>query len=128
MRYKTICDNFLFQKTYAAGRKSSKRLLSVYALTDKRAALLKKQNPQKEKINRVGITVSKKIGNAVVRSRARRIIRESYRLLEKRYGSDMKKGKLLVFVAKDSIRGKKTGDVLAQMEEALRELELLPEE
>ena len=34
------------------------------------------------KNNRIGITTSKKIGKAVARNRARRVIKESYRLLE----------------------------------------------
>ena len=35
--------------------------------------------------NRVGITVSKKLGHAVVRNRARRRIREVYRLNERKF-------------------------------------------
>lgn len=36
----------------------------------------------KLKMNRIGITTSKKIGKAVERNRARRIIREAYRQIE----------------------------------------------
>ena len=36
-------------------------------------------------INRVGITVSKKLGKAVVRNRVRRRIREAYRLNEEKF-------------------------------------------
>ena len=36
-------------------------------------------------LNRVGITVSKKLGHAVVRNRTRRRIREIYRLNEERF-------------------------------------------
>lgn len=43
--------------------------------------------PNRTGINRVGITVSKKLGKAVVRNRVRRRIREAYRLNEERFES-----------------------------------------
>lgn len=42
-----------------------------------------RRNGRKE--NRIGISTSKKIGNAVDRSRARRVIRQAYRENEKRF-------------------------------------------
>ena len=41
--------------------------------------------PNKLTINRVGITVSKKLGHAVVRNRVRRRLREVYRLNEEQF-------------------------------------------
>ena len=41
--------------------------------------------PNKLTINRVGITVSKKLGHAVVRNRVRRRLREVYRLNEAQF-------------------------------------------
>lgn len=76
----------------------------------------------KEKYNRIGITVSKKLGNAVFRSRAKRIIREALRQTEREM--PLKKGNLLVFVARMSIAGKKTGDVKQDMVRCFRELDL----
>ena len=38
--------------------------------------------PTRRHVNRLGIVTSKKIGNAVRRSRARRVIREAFRQLE----------------------------------------------
>ncbi len=39
--------------------------------------------------NRLGISVSKKVGNSVVRHRITRLVRESYRLNEKRFNSGL---------------------------------------
>jgi len=54
-------------------------------------------------VNRLGITASKKIGGAVQRNRARRIIKEAYRLTEPR----LNKGFDIVIVArKKAVYGK----------------------
>lgn len=52
--------------------------------------------PNEREKTRVGITVSKKIGNSVTRNRVKRIYREVCRLKEK----DMKNGYDLVIVAR----------------------------
>lgn len=58
-----------FQSVYRNGRSLANRYLVVY---------VKKRDDDGE--NRVGISVSKKVGNSVVRHRIKRLIRESYRL------------------------------------------------
>ena len=50
----------------------------------------------REGINRVGITVSKKLGHAVVRNRSRRRLREVYRLNQE----NLKKGYDIILVAR----------------------------
>ena len=40
-------------------------------------------------INRLGISVSKKVGNSVVRHRIARLVRESYRLNEEKFNSGL---------------------------------------
>ena len=37
-------------------------------------------------INRLGISVSKKVGNSVVRHRIRRLVKEAYRINEEKFG------------------------------------------
>ena len=51
--------------------------------------------------NRLGISVSKKVGNSVVRHRIKRLIKESYRLNESKF----KSGYDIVIVARTNAKG-----------------------
>ena len=62
-----------FQIVYRSGKSYANRLLVMYVL---------KNGLEK---NRLGISVSKKVGNSIVRHRLTRLIRESYRLQEDRF-------------------------------------------
>ena len=66
-----------FQRVYSEGKSYANRYLVLYVL----------QN-QTER-NRLGISVSKKVGNSVVRHRMARLIRESYRLQEDMFNSGL---------------------------------------
>ena len=57
--------------------------------------------------NRLGISVSKKVGNSVVRHRVTRLIRESYRLNEAR----LLQGYDIVVVARANAKGKDYFDI-----------------
>ncbi len=57
--------------------------------------------------SRIGISVSKKVGNSVVRHRITRLIRESYRL----HKDELKEGIDIVVVARSSVKGKSYWDV-----------------
>ena len=59
-----------FQNVYKYGKSYANRYLVMY--------VLKNETEQ----NRIGISVSKKVGNSVVRHHLTRLIRESYRLHE----------------------------------------------
>ncbi|MBO4217656.1 MAG: ribonuclease P protein component, partial [Clostridia bacterium] len=99
----------LFVKAYTKGQKVRGEFVNVFILKDAHANRLKKENPQKRYINRLGITATKRIGGAVERCRARRIMREAYRIVDKNL--NVKKGFLIVIAAKDGIGSAKTQDV-----------------
>lgn len=126
MKNIAISENHLYKKVYAKGDKVFCKHIAVYVLTDYRASRLARENPLKTKVNRVGITVSKKLGKAVVRTRVRRIIREAYRLLETE--SNIKKGKLIVLVGREAAVGAKSTDVLNDLRHAVKKLGMTEEE
>ena len=66
-----------FQNVYSAGKSYANKYLVMYVLEN---------HLQK---NRIGISVSKKVGNSVIRHRITRLIRESYRLQEDVFNSGL---------------------------------------
>ena len=67
-RTMTVKENYEFRRIYAKGRSGVSPYLVVYVRPNRRGR------------NRLGVTVSTKLGHAVVRNRVRRRIREIYRL------------------------------------------------
>ena len=134
MKYKALCENHLFSKVYAANNRHTAKTVSVFVLTDKHAARLRKANPEKEKINRVGIVASKKLGGAVQRNRARRVIRRAFFEIER--DTPLAKGKLIVITAREhlvsgsclqkGVTPVKTQQVRHDLEKAFGRLGLLP--
>ena len=68
-----------FRECYRSGKSCANRYLAVYV------------RPNGTENNRIGISVSRKVGNSVVRHRIKRLVRECYRLHEKEFdgGSDI---------------------------------------
>ena len=66
-----------FQNVYKSGKSYANKRLVMYVL---------KNDLEK---NRIGISVSKKVGNSVIRHRLTRLIRESYRLHEDMFNSGL---------------------------------------
>ena len=123
MKYKAIGENHLYNKAYRKGKKIATKNVVIYVLPDRHAYRFKKENPQKKLINRIGLTVTKKIGGAVIRSRVKRIIREGYRLTDKEFG--VKKGNLIVLVARDACVGAKSTELKKDMVYAFRKLGMI---
>jgi ribonuclease P protein component len=78
--------------------------------------------PQTESpVSRAGFITSRKVGNAVVRTRARRLLRETFRL----HQHDLKQKVDLVLIARASIVGKTRTEVDRDFLAALRQANLL---
>lgn len=99
----SLCRNNDFRRAYSKGKSYVSPVVVTYV----------RKNRLGE--TRVGITTSKKIGNAVLRSRSRRVIREAYRQLLPR----VKTGFDLVFVARGRTPGTKSTEVCRQLEKQL---------
>ena len=117
-----ISENHLYKKVYAKGAKAVCKHIVVYVLTDYHASRLQRENPLKKRINRVGLTVSTRLGKAVVRSRVRRILRAAYQKLETE--RNLKKGKLIVITARDSAVNVKSTDIYVDLLFAAKKLSL----
>lgn len=92
-----------FKKTYSLGKSYANKLLVLYVW------------PKEEEQLKIGFSVGKKIGKAVVRNRVKRLIREAYRLNQHKV---KKQGMNLVFIARNRA---KDADFL-QIERALLDL------
>lgn len=123
MKFKAICENHLFSKAYAKGKRAVTSALAVYVLPDYQAKRLAKAHPQKRIVNRYGLTTSTKLGSAVVRSRCRRIMREGLRALEKK--KKIKVGFLVVIAARTALASLKSTDVERELDIAFTKLGML---
>ncbi len=120
MKFRAICENHLYNKAYSKGKRAVTSALAVYILPDYMARRLAKAHPQKKTVNRIGLTASKALGGAVVRSRARRILREGLRSLEKE--KTLKVGFLIVIAARRASVGLKSTEIKCQLDEAFTRL------
>ena len=93
--FESIKKNENFLQVYRQGKSYANKYLVMYLL------------PNGTERNKFGITVSKKVGNSVVRHRVTRLIRESIRL-----NLDLfEKGYDIVFVARKTAKGKKYSEI-----------------
>ena len=96
MKYsESLKKNKDFQLVYKCGKSYANKCLVMY---------IKENNTRK---NRLGISVSKKVGNSIVRHRLTRLIRESYRLQEDRFRCGID----IVVIARIGAKGRTYKDI-----------------
>ena len=91
MKIEKLRKNSEFRAVYRRGKSFSNSSLVLYVF----------KNYKNKDINRLGISVSKKVGISVVRNRIKRLVRESYRLNKYR----LKTGYDFIFIARTTING-----------------------
>jgi len=100
MKFTTsLTKNYEFRRLYNKGKSAASKYVVVYCIRNNsfRNAGYGKNNGSE---NRLGITVSTKLGGAVQRNRIRRRLKEVYRLNE----SSLRKGYSIVLVARQGSR------------------------
>ena len=120
MKFPAIKEHHLYNKAYRSGKHFFGRYVCVYVLRDLHANKLKKEHPRKIVVNRLGLSVSKKVGGAVERNRAKRIIRAAYAC----HKEALKVGYLIVISAKPEIDGMKSREIASEMKYAFKKLEM----
>ena len=96
MKYsESLKKNKDLQLVYKCGKSYANKYLVMY---------IKENNTGK---NRLGISVSKKVGNSIVRHRLTRLIRESYRLQEDRFRCGID----IVVIARIGAKGRTYKDI-----------------
>ena len=102
--FERLGKNSEFQKVYKTGKSKANKYL-VMVLVERESGP-----------NRYGFSVSKKVGNSVKRNRARRLMKESFRLTDFR----IPEGYDLIFIARNTIVNAKCQDVKKSLESALK--------
>ncbi len=121
MKSIAIKEHHLYNKAFQKGKRFVGAYTAVYVLRDLSAGRLKKENPQKQYVNRLGLSVSKKLGGAVGRNRAKRVIRAAYEPLR----AQLRTGNLIVIAARPAIVGRKSTEVYKELQAAFSKLGLL---
>jgi ribonuclease P protein component len=112
MKEEKIRKNIEFRTVYRRGKSFSNQLLVLYIYRNRKD------------LNRVGISVSKKVGKSVIRSKVKRLISESYRLNK----DTIKKGYDLVFIARTSANDKSYFEIEKSLKNLFKKAGLLIDE
>ena len=123
MKHSAIKENHLYNKVFRRGDRYIGKLVTVHVLTDFAAKRRMLAHPQRKWTNRVGLSVSKKLGGAVARNRAKRIIRAGWQAVERE--GKIRTGYLVVLSARPGITDAKSQDVERELRYALNKLNML---
>lgn len=123
MKNIAVKENHLYNKAYANGKRFFGRYVRIYVLKDLKAKRIMLANPEKQYLNRLGISVSKKNGSAVVRNRIKRIIREGYRAVDRE--GVLKTGFLIIIAAKNEAAEVKSTDIERELRYGFGKLDML---
>lgn len=93
--FEKLGKNSEFQKVYRNGRSKANKYLVMYVVKGESGP------------SRYGFSVSKRVGNSVVRHRITRLLRESVR----KNDAQTKDGSRIVIVARKNVKGKNFKDV-----------------
>ena len=118
-----IKENHLYRKTFQRGKRWSGKLVTVCVLKDLAAKRLKKAHPQKQYINRIGLSVPKREGGAIERNRVKRIIRAGLQGVERRY--TLRRGYLIVIAARPGIERVKSPAVESELRYIFKKLDMI---
>ncbi len=93
--YDSLKKNRDFQNVYRNGKSKANKYLVMYVLENQLDS------------NRLGISVSKKVGNSVIRHHLTRLIRESYRLNKEMFNSGLD----IVVIVRESAKDRKYKEI-----------------
>ncbi len=121
MKNIAIREHHLYNKAFQKGKRQVGKYVAVYVLRDLAAKKLMNAHPEKRYVNRLGISVSKKLGGAVKRNRAKRVIRAAYDTLK----DELYTGNLIVISPRNALLDAKSTQVAAELRSAFSQLGLL---
>lgn len=118
MKYYRLRKNVEFRRVYRRGKSFATDILVLYIFKNYRNFI------DGNEINRAGISVSKKVGKSVIRSRVKRLISEGYRL----NSANINKKYDLVFVARSAAKDKSYWEIESSIKKLLKKAGLYKDE